>query len=62
MQAFLPEPQSPLARVRLDSLLPIDEESGAVTEEALLSYLHISLEMMQRTGGTLSLCLVSLDD
>lgn len=62
MQAFLPEPQPTLSRVRLDSLMPKDSESGAVTEEALLSYLTVSLEMMQRTSSTLAICLVSLDD
>ncbi len=62
MQAFLPEPPPELKRVRLDSLMPTDSETGAVTEEALKSYLTISIEMMQRTNGTLALSLVSLDD
>ncbi len=62
MHAYLPEPPPTAQYTRLDGLLPVDPTTEAITEEALHTYIAVSLEMMQRTGGNLSIVAVSLDE
>ncbi len=47
---------------RLDMLLPADKGTGAVSEEAFLTYLRAIIEMTSRHGQTLTLLAIAPDD